>query len=62
MAERYAKVRDSSCIKELRPRGFAAVGILMTLSQKRAIDSAGGSLPRRELSTGLRDGDGVAAG
>ena len=26
------------------------------------IDSAGGSLPRRELSTGLRDGDGCAAG
>ena len=42
--------------------GSAAVGILKTLSPKRAIDSAGGSLPRRELSTGLRDGDGCAAG
>ena len=42
--------------------GCAAVGILVTPSPKRAIASAGGSLPRRELSTGLRDGDGVAAG
>ena len=42
--------------------GFAAVGILMTLTLKRANDSTGGSLPRRELSTGLRDGDGSAAG
>ena len=32
--------------------GCAAVGILVTLSPKRAIASAGGSLPRRELSTG----------
>ena len=30
----------------------------MTLSQKREIDSAAGSLLRRELPTGLRDGDG----
>ena len=42
--------------------GCAAVGILMTLSPKRTIDSAVGSLPRRELPTGLRDGDGGAAG
>ena len=34
----------------------------MTLSPKRAIDAAGGSLPGRELSIGLRDGDGSAAG
>jgi hypothetical protein len=34
----------------------------MTLSPKRGNDAAGGSLPRRELSTGLRDGDGNAAG
>jgi len=39
-------------------RGSAADGILMTLPLKHAIDSAGGSLPRRELPTGLRDGDG----
>jgi hypothetical protein len=38
--------------------GGAADGILMTLPLKRTIDSAGGSLPRRELPTGLRDGDG----
>ena len=42
--------------------GCAAVGILMTLSPKRAIDAAGGSLPGRELSIGLRDGDGSTAG
>ena len=41
--------------------GFAAVGILMTLSQKREIDSAAGSLLRRELPTGLRDGGGIFA-
>ena len=34
----------------------------MTLSPKRGNDAAGGSLPRRELPTGLRDGDGSAAG
>ena len=38
--------------------GSAAIGILKTLHPKRAIDSAAGSLPRRELPTGLRDGDG----
>ena len=38
--------------------GGTAVGILMTLHNKRAIASAVGSLLRRELSTGLRDGDG----
>ena len=32
----------------------------MTPSPKCAIASAGGSLPRRELSTGLSDGDGEA--
>jgi hypothetical protein len=31
---------------------------LMTLSLKHAIDSTVGSLPRRELPTGLRDGNG----
>jgi hypothetical protein len=31
---------------------------LMTLSLKHTIASAAGSLPRRELPTGLRDGDG----
>jgi hypothetical protein len=30
----------------------------MTLSLKHAIDSTVGSLPGRELPTGLRDGDG----
>jgi hypothetical protein len=30
----------------------------MTLSLKHTIASAAGSLPRRELPTGLRDGDG----
>lgn len=34
----------------------------MTLSPKRGNDSAVGSLPRREPSTGLRDGDESAAG
>ena len=43
-------------------RGFAAIGILMTLLPHRAIDSTVGSLLRRELPTGLRDGDGCAAG
>lgn len=66
-------------------RGFAAIGILTTLSPKRGNDSAGGSLPRRERPvgsvslisrspdgslrnqfachpTGVRDGDGSAAG
>ena len=43
-------------------RGSAANGILMTLPQKRENDSAVGSLLRRELPTGLRDGDGGAAG
>ena len=42
--------------------GSAAIGILMTLSPKRENDSAAGSLLRRELPTGLRDGDGSAAG
>ena len=34
---------------------------LMTLSLKHAIDSTVGSLPRRELPTGLRDDDGFYA-
>ena len=34
--------------------GFAAIGILKTLHLKRAIDSARGSLPRRELPTAER--------
>jgi hypothetical protein len=42
--------------------GFAAIGILMTLLPHRAIDSTAGSLPRRELPTGLRDGDGCTEG
>jgi hypothetical protein len=42
----------------LKISGEAAVGILTTLHNKRAIASTVGSLPRRELSTGLRDGDG----
>ena len=33
----------------------------MTLTPKREIGSAGGSLPRRELPTGLRDGGGIFA-
>jgi len=41
--------------------GSAADGILKTLSLKRVIDTAVGSLPRRELPTGLRDGDGFCA-
>ena len=41
--------------------GFAADGFLMTLSLKRAIDPTAGSLLRRELPTGLRDGDGFCA-
>ena len=48
--------------RRLSNRGCAANGILMTLSPKRGNDAAGGSLPRRELPTGLRDGDGSAAG
>jgi hypothetical protein len=48
--------------RRLSNRGCAANGILMTLSRKRGNDAAGGSLPKRELSTGLRDGDGIAAG
>ena len=48
--------------RELRSSGFAAIGILMTLPLKREDDSTGGSLLRRELPTGLRDGDGSAAG
>jgi hypothetical protein len=43
---------------ETESRGYAAVEILMTLHKKRAIASTVGSLLRRELSTGLRDGDG----
>ena len=39
-------------------RGSAAVGNLMTLHKKRAIDTAGGSFLGKELPTGLRDGDG----
>ena len=38
--------------------GFAAVGILMTLAIKRAIDSAEGSFLGKELPTGLRIADG----
>jgi hypothetical protein len=34
--------------------GEAAIGILTTLHPKRAIYSAGGSLPRRELPTAER--------
>ena len=48
--------------RRLSNRGCAANGILMTLSRKRGNDAAGGSLLRRELPTGLRDGDGSAAG
>ena len=53
--------------RRLSNRGCAANEILMTLSPKRGNDAAGGSLPRRELSrrelsTGLRDGDESAAG
>jgi hypothetical protein len=47
--------------RRLSISGCAAVGILMTLSQKREIDSAAGSLLRRELPTGLRDGGGIFA-
>ena len=39
-------------------RGFAAIGFLVTLPPKRGNDAARGSLLRRELPTGLRDGDG----
>ncbi len=46
----------------MRSRGEAAAGTLMTLSLKQENDTAEGSLPRRELSTGLRDGDASAAG
>jgi hypothetical protein len=42
-------------------RGYAAGGFLKTLFLKRVIASAVGSLPRRELPTGLRDGDGFCA-
>ena len=38
--------------------GEAAIGILMTLSQKRTIDSARGSFLGKELPTGLRLADG----
>ena len=48
--------------RRLSNRGCAANGFLMTLSRKRGNDAAGGSLPKRELSTGLRDGDESAAG
>jgi len=41
----------------IRDSGFAAVGALITPPPKRATDTAAGSLPRRELPTGLRDGD-----
>jgi hypothetical protein len=40
--------------------GCAADGILKTLTLKHEIASAAGSLPRRELPTGLRDGDGYS--
>jgi hypothetical protein len=50
--------KDSVEVRELRSRGSAAIRILMTLHPKRTIASAVGSLPRRELPTGLRDGDG----
>ena len=33
--------------------GEAAIGILTTLHPKRAIDTTGGSLPRREMLKGL---------
>ena len=46
----------------LRSNGFAAMGTLMTVTLKREDDSTGDSLLRRELPTGLRDGDGSAAG
>jgi hypothetical protein len=39
--------------------GSAAIGILMTLHKQREIATTAGSLPRRELPTGLRDGDGI---
>ena len=45
----------------MRPGASATVGILKTLIPKCANDSAGGSLPRRELPTGLRDGGGIFA-
>jgi hypothetical protein len=38
--------------------GFAAIGILKTLHPKSAIASIVGSLLRRELPTGVRDGNG----
>lgn len=41
-----------------RISGSAAIGILMALHKKGIIASTGVSLPRRELSAGLRDGDG----
>ena len=41
-----------------RSRGFAAVGILITLSPKRTNDSAVGSFLGKELPTGLRLADG----
>ena len=41
--------------------GYAAVGFLKTLPPNRASASAQGSLPRRELHTGLRDGNGFYA-
>ena len=46
----------------MRSGGFAAMGILMPVTLKREDDATGGSLLRRELPTGLRDGDGSAAG
>jgi hypothetical protein len=49
-------------VKTQGNRGPAAVGILMNLNPKRENDTATGSLLRRELPTGLRDGDGSAAG
>ena len=38
--------------------GFAAAGILMTVTQKRRDDSARGSFLGKELPTGVRIADG----
>ena len=47
--------------RRLTNSGFAAIGILKTLSQNRAIDSARGSFLGKELPTGLRLAEGSAA-
>ena len=55
-----SQIDDSDGTKEeLRSRGYATVGILMTLTPKRASASARGSFLGKELPTGLRLADGI---